>query len=262
MSIIKGIDLDLKSFETFSMLIHGDYNTFKTFLTGSFIASLLKVGKKALFWHIQGEDNLRTLGFFPEIEPKKHIWTLQTYQDIEEAMEELAKNPVDGLGIDSGKLWADKVMLKFTDGVDRPLRVPKGRGDSSQEWPLMHHKMERMLQAIRQCAKQVIMTCPSDLSAHHLDPNTDTWTKAKRVTPNFPGNEASRSTGWFDFVGYCEGVPITQGVRRILNFQYSNLFSSRASIVRQFDEGIKLLTVEKDGHLVWESVVKAIEGRM
>ena len=126
----------------------------------------------------------------------------------------------------------------------------------------MHHKMERMLQALRGCAKQVIMTCPSDLSAHHLDPSTDTWTKKRRITPNFPGNEATRSTGWFDFVGYCECEPITNGVRRKLNFQYSDAFVTRARVIRQFTEAIPIPTVEKDGHTVWEGVVKAIEGRI
>lgn len=126
----------------------------------------------------------------------------------------------------------------------------------------MHHKMELMIQTIRQCAKQVIMTCPSDLSAHHLDPSTDTWTKQKRITPNFPGNEASRSTGWFDYVGYCENEAITSGLRRKLNFQYNTAYATRARVIRQFELPIVLPAVEKDGHVVWEAVKKAIEGRM
>ena len=263
--IKRGIDLDLHSLDRFSMLVHGDYNTFKTYLVGSFLASLIRQGKRVVFWNIRGEDGMQTLAAFPEIDPKKHVWDLETAQDIEAALAELISKPYDGLGIDSGKLWAAKIMLLFTSGEDRPLRVPRGKGDYSQEWPLMHHKMERMMQAIRQAAAQVIITCPSDLSSHHLDPSLDTWTKTKRVTPDFPGNEATRSSGWFDYIGYCEVKATSPGeARRLLHFEYNNEFITRARVVIPFKEGIKIpdCSPPYQGPSAWEIVQLQLQAHL
>ena len=260
--IRRGIDLNLRSLDRFSMLVHGDYNTFKTYLVGSFLASLIRQGKRVAFWNVRGEDGYQTLAAFPEIESAKHIWELETYQDIEAALAELIAKPLDGLGIDSGKLWAAKVMLKYTGGEDRPLRVPKTRGDASQEWPLMHHDMERKMQAIRQCAAQVMITCPSDLSSHHLDPSMDTWTKQKRVTPDFPGNEATRSSGWFDYVGYAEVKATAPGeARRLLHFEYNNEFVTRARVVVPFKEGIKIpdCSPPYQGPSAWEILQRELQ---
>ncbi len=263
MAIIKGLDLSLTSLEYFTMLLHGDFNTFKTWLTGAFLACAIRAGKRARFWHIEGEENIKTLGFFPEIDPKEHIWTLQTWQDIEEAQKEAMAEPLDALGVDSGVSFADHYRLKATDGRDRPLRVPKGKGDHSTDWTDMHFNMDQTLQRLRQCAKGVIMTCPSDLSAHHLDPNTDTWTKERRVTPNLPGNEATRCPGWFNYVGYCDVEGVTGGVKRLLHFEYSKKFVSRACVARQFTGPITVETQEpKDGYKGWESIAALIEGRM
>src|SRR3990167_1167004 len=102
--IRRNLDLDLHSLDTFSMLIHGDYNTFKTFLVGSFLAWAIRQGKTALYWNIEGENGMRTLANFPEITPA-HIWTLETYADLKAGLEELAKSPVDAFRIDSGKMW-------------------------------------------------------------------------------------------------------------------------------------------------------------
>ena len=263
--IKRGIDLNLRSLDRFSMLVHGDYNTFKTYLVGSFLQSLIRQGKRVVFWNVKGEDGAQTLGAFPEIIPKVHIWELETYKDIEDALAELIAKPYDGLGIDSGKLWAAKFMLKFTGGEDRPLRVPKGKGDYSQEWPLMHHAMERAMQAIRQAAAQVMITCPSDLSSHHLDPSLDTWTKAKKVTPDFPGNEATRATGWFDYVGYCKVEALTPGeCRRTLNFHYNNEFTTRARVVTPFKEGIKIpdCSPPYQGPTAWEIVARELQAHL
>lgn len=263
--IKRGIDLNLRSLDRFSMLVHGDYNTFKTYMVGSFLSYLIRQDKRVVFWNVKGEDGYQTLAAFPEIDPKKHIWELETYQDIETALAELVAKPYDGLGIDSGKLWADKVMLMFTGGEDRPLRVPKGKGDHSQEWPLMHHKMERMMQAIRQCAAQAMITCPSDLSAHHLDPSTDTWTKEKRVTPNYPGNEATRASGWFDYVGYAEVRATAPGEqRRLLHFEYSEKFVSRARVITPFKEAIRIpdCSPPYQGPSAWEIVQAELKAHL
>ena len=264
--IRRGIDINLRSLDRFSMLVHGDYNTFKTYLVGAFLAYLIRQGKRVIFWNVKGEDGVQTLAAFPEIDPKKHVWDLENAADIEAALAELIRTPLDGLGIDSGKIWADKIMLLFTGGEDRPLRVPKGKGDYSQEWPLMHHKMERMMQAIRQAALQVMITCPSDLSASHLDPSLDTWTKAKRITPNFPGNEATRATGWFDYVGYAEVMATAPGEqRRLLHFEYSNLFVARARVVTPFKEGIAIPDCSVPGYKgpsAWEVVQAQLQAHL
>ena len=52
--IRRGIDLDLHSLDRFSMLVHGDYNTFKTYLVGSFLAHLIGQGKTVMFWNVKG----------------------------------------------------------------------------------------------------------------------------------------------------------------------------------------------------------------
>jgi len=239
--IRRGIDINLRSLDRFSMLVHGDYNTFKTYLVGSFMASLIRQGKRVIFWNMSGES-LSTLANFPEIIPKEHIWTLETYQDLEQASAELLAKPVDGLGVDSGKLWAAKLTLKYTDGEDRPLRVPKGRGDGSSEWPNMIHKMTNMMVSLRQYAEQVITTCPSDLAVSHLDPSTDAWTKVKKIAPDLPGQKLpSASNGWFDFVGYAEVQTVSQGERRrLLHFENNTSSTTRANVVTAFKEAIKI----------------------
>ena len=67
--IRRGIDLNLRSLDRFSMLVHGDYNTFKTYLVGSFLTHLIRQGKNVAYWYVQGEENLSTLAAFREIEP-------------------------------------------------------------------------------------------------------------------------------------------------------------------------------------------------
>ena len=54
------------------MLIHGDYNTFKTYLVGAFLASLIRQGKKAMTGYFSPE-----MSFAMHMTARKHGMSLQ-----------------------------------------------------------------------------------------------------------------------------------------------------------------------------------------
>jgi len=257
MGLRKGLDLDLQSLtDGFSICPHGNYNTFKTYLGGSMLDWILSQGGRAVFLNISGEDGYRTLANFPDIVPSTHIWNAETYKDIEQAQEELEGDPVDGLVVDSGKVFAEKVALKITEGVNRPLRVSNEKGVSNTDWPDMHHYLPQMIQRLRRCAKYVMVTCSSDIAADPLE-TEGRWfeKKSRQIRPDFPGKSSGFSRGWFDFLGYCE-VDATLGKSdRYIHFEYDDRFATRARVVVPFRRAIKL----PEGLNCWEAVYKELE---
>ncbi len=261
MGLRKGLNLNLRSLERWIMLLHGDLNTFKTYLAGAFLAAIIRAGGTAVFLNVQGEDGMTTLANFPEIIPSKHIWEADDYAGLKEAMEYLEAHPVDGLSIDSGKAWANLVMYFVTLGVDRPLRIPKEKGEESQDWPELIHYVWRNLTNLRPLAKRVIMTCPSDLSASFLDLEKNQWKKTKKIMPDFPGQKLpGQSPGWFDFVGYCESTILSPGnFHRELHFESSIQWSSRARVEIPFDSPVVIPDcVRKDGCGAWFEIEREL----
>ena len=262
MGLRKGLNLNLRSLARWIMLLHGDLNTFKTYLVGAFLAAVIRAGGTAVFLNIQGEDGMTTLANFPEIIPSKHIWEADDYSGLKQALEDLEKEPVDALGIDSGKAWANLVMYFVTGGVDRPLKIPKEQGESSSDWPELIHYVWRNLTSLRPLAKRVMMTCPSDLSASFLDMGTNQWKKTKQIMPDFPGQKLpGQSPGWFDFVGYCESTILgPDNVRRELHFESSIQWKSRARVEIPFVAPIVIPDcVRKDGCEAWFEIEKEMK---
>ena len=58
MGLRKGLNLNLRSLARWIMLLHGDLNTFKTYLVGAFLAAVIRAGGTAVFLNIQGEAGL------------------------------------------------------------------------------------------------------------------------------------------------------------------------------------------------------------
>jgi len=257
MTLRKGLNQDLETLDDgFSICTHGSNNTLKTYLGGSMLQWLLKQGKRVVFLNISGENGYRTLANFPLIEPSKHLWDAETYQDIEQAQEDLEKDPVDGLVVDSGKIFAEKVALKITKGVNRPLVVSNQQGVSNTDWPDMNFYLPQMVQRLRRCAKYVMITCTSKVAADPLDAS-GRWfeKKSRQIRPAFPGQSSGFSVGWFDFLAYCEVDADLGKIDRFLHLEYSDDFSTRARVVTQFTKPIKVL----EGPDCWEAVYKEME---
>lgn len=257
MTLRKGLDLNLTSLDDgFTICPHGNYNTFKTYLGGSMIQWVLSRGGKAVFLNISGEDGYRTLANFPAIVPSEHIWEADDYKAIEEAQTTLEKEPVTALVVDSGKVFAEKVALKVTGDVARPLRVSNEKGVSNTDWPDMHYYLPQMIQRLRRCAKYVMVTCSSDIAADPLDTEGQWFAKKSRqVRPDFPGKSSGFSRGWFDFLAYCEVDASLGSINRSIHFEYDDRFSTRARVVVPFKRPIKLL----EGPNCWEAVYKELE---
>jgi len=256
MTLRKGLNLNLESLDTFFMLLHGDLNTFKTHLCGSMLRWVLQKEGSVVYLNLAGEDGMRTLANFPEIKPSEHLWEADDYHSIEQAQEDLEAKPVEGLVIDGGKAFAEKVALKITKGVNRPLMVSNEKGVSNTDWPDMHFYLPQMIQRLRRCGKWVIMTCTSDVAASPLD-TEGRWfeKKSRKIRPDFPGKSSGFSGHWFDFMGYCEMEASLGKITRQLHFQYDDRFATRARVVTPFKKAIKV----PEGPDCWEVIYKELE---
>jgi hypothetical protein len=195
------LNLDLKSLDKLTMLIHGDYGHGKTALAGDMLKTESEFGK-VLFVNVKGEDGTLTLANCGLGENGEEVEDLK---DFTELTDELMKSPIQALAIDSLKPLATKLVYGVVCGVDK---LPSG----SDHWGQIHFKMEQLATRLRRCAKYVMCVCPSDKSVNALDGVT-------RITPDLPGREAVGSAGWFDFVGFLKADTIgPDNVKRTLNF--------------------------------------------
>lgn len=217
------LNLDLKSLDKLTMLVHGDYGHGKTALAGDLLKVESEFGK-VLFVNVKGEDGSMTLANHGLGENGEEVEDLK---DFIELTDELMKNPIQALAIDSLKPLATKFVYGVVCGEGK---LPSG----SEHWSQIHFKMEQMTTRLRRCAKYVICTCPSDKSVNQLDGVT-------RITPDLPGREATGAAGWFDFVGFLKADTLgPENVKRTINFAPSPTVVARQRLPKEITKPIAL----------------------
>lgn len=235
--------LDLKGGELkrTMMLIHGGYASGKTHLMTDFLAYYAAQGSKVRFINIKGEDGQESGMSFNLGEVGE---TVETYEDLVGALNEVKHENTTALGVDSMKLVSKLAMAKVL-GTD--TRMPTV-GKDGNEWGDVHFAMENITNRMRAAATFVMCLCPSDKSVNQLTTKT-------LITPDLPGREAAGCVGWFDFVGYLDADVLSPTkVKRTLKFVPNNAFATRQRLPHAIIEDI----VIPEGRGGWTTILRVI----
>lgn len=190
------------------------------------------------FINVAGEDGALTgkgmgLGDIAE--------TIDSYKDMEVALDEYRQAKVWAIGIDSlAPLNAWTRVHAFKSD-----RMPTG----ADEWTELHRLMNNIMLKIKRSANMVMCTCPSDRSV-------DQVTQKTYITPDLPGKEARSSAGWFDFVGYISAEPTRPGeLKRTFLMTPNGLVTVRQRLPKQIMKEIEL----PNGPGGWKLIKQQIE---
>jgi hypothetical protein len=193
-------NLDLTSLDRFTMLIHGNYGTGKTF----FLADMLKEESKkgpVRFLNIAGEDGYLSAANIGLGEVGE---TVDSLGDFKAALAEYAKLNLSALAIDGGKHFG-RLCIRDACGD----RLPKV-GTGSDDWQKIHLAFESTIATLRAVAPVVVLASSSDKSMDQVAGETS-------LTPDMPGRQAAGVGGQFDFVFVLKAqVMGPNKIRRIL----------------------------------------------
>jgi hypothetical protein len=211
----RSLDLDVMTLDKFNLLLHGDYAAGKTHLLADFLATEREHGP-IHFWNLAGEDGYLTMSSFGL---GKIGETLETYQDVDEAINEATKTPYHALAIDGLKSLAEMVIVNEV-GSDRMPTINRGGGDAGSgknEWSEVNWAATRLYRRLRHCADIVFATVNSDKNPNPLMDAKKLW-----IGPDLPGKQA-RDIGPWDLVGYLRADPLGPGrLRRVITFTPNN----------------------------------------
>jgi len=215
------IDLDLRTAESYTVLVHGIRNVGKTHFVGDALRDEAKVGP-VRFLNILGEDGEKTLAHHGL---GKSGETVENIKDFDDALADCYKLKLQAVGLDSIQPLALMCLFEVV-GADR---LPDGKnpgegGDGERSkalWAQGRIAFENRLKRLRGAARYVIATCPSDKSVNEV-------TGEKSITPDLFGKSVSAAVGSFDFVGYMDAKVIGPGkIRRALSFAPSANISTK-----------------------------------
>ena len=246
---LKLFNLDVQPDEGYTMMVYGGRATGKTHLLGDMLREEAKQGK-VLYVNIAGEDGMKTI---------KNIGLgnvgveATEFNDLEDLIAKLTKEPVHAIAIDSLRAVAKLANRRITGSDRAPIVEPKGRN----EWGELHTLMESTCIRLRHVAKYVVLACPADKSVAELD--LADKAKADHIAPDLPGKEAVQSAGWFDFVGRLE----IKSVRPQVFARTFNMVPDNVNIVRQrVPSMIKEPIVIPDGQGGWVAIKTKISEAM
>ena len=175
-------NLDVVTLERFSMLIHGNYGSGKTFLLGDMLRTESANGP-VRFLNIVGEDGSMSvahcgLGDIGE--------SVDTLADFKACLVDYKAATTHAIAVDGGKQFGQLVIRSVCG--ERLPSVGKG----SDDWAKIHREFESTLVALKQAAPIIVMASSSDRSMDQITGETS-------LTPDFPGRQAAGSGGQFDF---------------------------------------------------------------
>ena len=176
-------NLDLKSLERFSLLLHGNYGVGKTYFLGDVLREESKVGK-VQFLNIAGEDGYLSIANLGLGEIGESVETLD---DMKLALADYQKSNLQALAIDGFKHYGKLIVKKICG--DKVPSVGKG----SDDWQRIHQEFESVVATFRQIAPVVVVASSSDRSMDQVSGEIT-------LTPDVPGRQAAGSGGQFDFV--------------------------------------------------------------
>ncbi len=194
-------DLDLKTLDRFTMLIHGPFGAGKTTLLGDMLRYEKKSGP-VRYLNIAGEDGQLSIANFGLGEIGE---TVDTLDDFNAAMAEYKKENLRALAIDGGK-WFGKMVIRKVCGDKLPTV-----GGASQDWTKIHAAFEDSIINLRHVAPIVCVASSSDRSMDQVSGELS-------LSPDMPGRQAAGVAGMFDFVLVLRAQAIRPGeVKRWLD---------------------------------------------
>jgi len=235
----KKLDLNLRSMDKFTMLVHGSYSTGKTHLIGDMLRHESKVGP-TLFINIKGEDGSLSIA---DMELGETGETVENLKDWKELITEYKGKNLRGLGLDSMKALC-RIVMEGKISVDRP--------PEKTEYGLIHWFMESLTKELRTLAPVVLCVCPSDKSINQIDGRT-------YITPDLPGREAAGSAGWFDAVGYLRAETISAiRVDRTITFAPNPGIVTRVRLPRPITQDILI----PNGGGGWQTIMDIFQKKL
>lgn len=220
----KLFDLDLKTLDRATFLFHGNYGVGKTHLLGDALRHESQIGP-VKFVNITGEDGQLSIANFGL---GKVGETVETLQDLTEALTEYKKANLRALAVDGGK-YLGKMVIKAVCG-DRLPSV--GRG--SNDWQEIHAKFENVIGQLRWVAPIVILASSSDRSMDQVSGELS-------LTPDLPGRQAAGVAGMFDFVFTLKAVAVGPNqIRRTIETAPSPNVITRSRLPRPLPASIEI----------------------
>ena len=183
--------------EGFSILIHGFPNVGKTHLMGDMLRTEAARGP-VCYLNTVGEDGDAATGGMFQDEIGEN---LETMKDLREWIAETRKKPIQALGLDSVRLLMNFALYEIVGEV----RMPDAKKDGERSkamWGQLRFNLETIFLSLKQTARYVFCTCPSDKEGADV---------GGMVTPDLFGKLARGSAYWFDFVGALTATVIGTG---------------------------------------------------
>lgn len=246
---MKRLDTSNRSIIGTALLVHGDYNTFKTYLLGSILAHEKAEGP-CVYAHIAGEPAPTSL-YSHDLEGVE-MFSLESIEDCHTLAQEQQGARV--IAVDSLIMLEDLATQKLTGGKRAPGGV-RGEHDGRNEWGKIKFEFKNALMKMRRACQLFVAVCPSAKNVNEV-------TGEKFVMPDLLGKFAAQVSGWFNFVGYAEAVTLGgKNVRRSLDFAKRTDAATRCNGITPILKPIQLPA----GPDVWlpvrEALVKALGGK-
>ncbi len=246
-----------------SILIHGTNNVGKTRLAMDALRYWHeKTGRKVLFANFMEENGTESgldLGLDEATLGYPCIWDLSAdpkegLNDFKAFIELCLKEKPVAIGFDSLRAAYNTILASITGG-ERP---PVGADAKTNEWSLAHVQMNYYMTKLRNCADNVICTCPSDTGRDELK-RAETGLKGSiEVIPDLNGAMARKCMTWFTLVGYLMADSVRRGPKwetiRTLSFTPSSTYRTRQRLPYVITDTIRI----PDRYHLWEPVQEKI----
>jgi hypothetical protein len=200
--------IDLSAVEDpHSFLIYGGYGAGKTHLQGDFLRWCRAQGGQTAFLNIAGEDGYRSLGT-----DVGFAATVESVDDFDAVVGELAKQDLFGLAVDSLTAWNLLVMVGLLGSARYP--DPKIDGERAKMvWGQAAMRTRAGVILSRRAARYVLWVAPHDRSENPV-------TGERQLSPDLPGRQANGCAGWFEAVGVLTAdVLATNHIKREVDFR-------------------------------------------
>lgn len=226
------------------VLLHGDYNTGKTHIAGSFLAWHAAQDRRVAYLYTTGEPGVSTLSNFVGVPIE--LYEMEKPSDILLLKKDLKDQQFDAVAFDSFSILGDQCIDTVTGGVRAPGQTDdRGKThDGRQEWGYIKEEFRRCLATVKKLAPHVMVVGPSAVSTSEV-------TKTELIAPFLPGQLAQVIVGMFDLVGYLEIFPVAGRVERKLHFEPMGGVRTRANSIKTAFTGPISLKTDSNS---WEQI--------
>jgi len=257
-------NLDINTLDRFSLMVIGINGAGKTRLLGDMLAHEKSYGE-VLYVHAENEDGLLTIS---GMNIGNNGVTVSTYEEYMEAIghyaDSSAGKELQAIAIDSLHAFVPLCKLVVMQkskyqGTDRDLVIPNAderkAGAPGGEWSEFHILLEKVVRSARKVAKYTMFACAMAPTGDPMSLDSG-MKRPDRIGPDLPGTAATRSAGWFNFVGELKVRQLADGPKREFDLRATGKNVIRQSIPNEITDIINIPT----GKGGWLAIKNAIEG--